>query len=75
MSNSNVAPGGITSPAPRSPYAKCEGTTKCLSSPGHTPIRPLSHPGITLPFPKGNVKGFDLSNEESNFVPSLRNPP
>ena len=69
-----VALGGITPPAPLLPYAKWGGIIKVAFPPTFNNEIPSSHPGITLPSPKGNSIGAFLSYEESNFDPSVSLP-
>ena len=70
----NVALGGITPPAPLSPYARFDGIIKVALPPTYKYEIPSSHPFITLPCPRTNSIGWFLSYDESNFVPSVNFP-
>src|SRR4029078_3232037 len=65
----SVAFGGITPPAPRSPYAICGGITSVRCPPTFMPATPSSQPLITRPAPSVNPNGVLRSRELSNFAP------
>src|SRR5690606_23584695 len=71
ISKTSVAFGGMTPPAPRGPYARCDGMTRRRCPPGCMPTSPSSHPSITRPAPTFTSNG-SRSRLESNAVPSGR---
>src|SRR2546426_1159898 len=73
-SKMSVAPGGITPPAPRSPYPRCAGIISLRLPPTRIEPTPSSQPLITRPRPIGNTMGSPRSCEESNFWPLLSQP-
>ena len=56
-SNTSVAPGGITPPAPASPYASAGGIVRRRLPPAFMPWTPWSHPLITWPAPSRKRNG------------------
>src|SRR5436309_1974025 len=67
----SVALGGITPPAPRSPYAIADGMINVRWPPTFMPITPSSQPRMTLPAPRENPNGTWRSRELSNLAPFL----
>lgn len=63
----NVAPPGITPPAPLSPYPKRGGMIICRRSPTAMVLNDSSHPRMTWPLPTEKEKGLPRSRLESNF--------
>src|SRR4051794_41803415 len=55
--NTSVAFGGMTPPAPLSPYASCGGTISTAVSPTPRCAMPSSQPLITAPRPSGDAIG------------------
>lgn len=52
VSNTNVAPPGITGGDPKAPYAISLGIVNRLPSPGHMSLCPSSQPAMTWPAPR-----------------------
>mmetsp|Transcript_75815 Transcript_75815/g.214357 ORF Transcript_75815/g.214357 Transcript_75815/m.214357 type:complete len:285 (-) Transcript_75815:226-1080(-) len=69
MVNLSTAPGGISSPAPSSPYARLASTVNSLASPGLMVATPRSQASRTSPPPSTKSKGSARSREESILAP------
>merc|ERR1719158_1692677 len=73
-SKKRVAPPGIMSPAPWSPYPSSGGTISLLFSPIHMPRTPSSHPLMTCPTPIWRNNQSSLlpnTHAKNTFLPSL----
>ena len=69
-----VALAGILGGDPRFPYAYSGEQMRVAFSPFFMLANPSSHPLMTLPSPKLNLKGLSLSWLESNSVPFYKVP-
>ena len=72
--NTSVAFGGMTPPAPFSPQPSCGGMISTALSPIPSCPMPSSQPLITAPRPSENAIGSLRSCELSNLVPSVSVP-
>src|SRR5690348_4057983 len=73
-SKTSVALGGITPPAPLSPYARSGGIVSLRLPPTFIVATPSSQPLITCPWPSTNSNGWPRSTDESNFFPFVSHP-